>query len=243
MLICIYQFAAENVASQRVFDVKNVSISVFIDIKLTAKEDRHMLGKTHFVVGITAGLALLAPGSLQELIVGTGAATIGSVISDIDVDTSESHEKADTIIAVALVAATAVVAVEEIWHIGLFDHLMQNSSALRITTGIAGFLILCAYGKEQPHRSFMHSIAALGLLTGCVYIFFPVAAPYFAIAFLTHLILDLTNKKKMKLFWPSKQGLSLGLFTAQGWINQVLFGVGSLTAVGMFIYMLVQCVL
>jgi inner membrane protein len=70
-----------------------------------------------------------------------------------------------------------------------------------------------------------------------------VAAPYFAIAFLTHLILDLTNKKKMKLFWPSKQGLSLGLFTAQGWINQILFGVGSLTAVGMFIYMLVKCVL
>jgi inner membrane protein len=199
-----------------------------------------MLGKTHFVVGITAGLALLHPGSIQELIVGAGAAAVGSVISDIDVDTSESRERADTIIAVALVAATAVVAVEEIWHIGVYERLMQNSSAVRIVIGIAGFLCLCAFGKEQPHRSFMHSVTALGLLTGCVYIFFPMAAPYFAIAFLSHLILDLLNKKRMKLFWPSKQGFSLGLFTAQGWINQILFGVGSLTAVGSFLYMLVQ---
>ena len=52
-----------------------------------------MLGKTHMAVGVAAGLLVLQPKNLQELILGTGVSAIGSVISDIDVGTSESHKE------------------------------------------------------------------------------------------------------------------------------------------------------
>lgn len=40
-----------------------------------------MLGKTHMAVGTAAGLLIMQPQNITELILGTGAAMIGSVIS------------------------------------------------------------------------------------------------------------------------------------------------------------------
>ena len=57
-----------------------------------------MLGKTHMAVGTAAGLLIMQPQNITELILGTGAAMIGSVISDIDIGTSDSHKEADKII-------------------------------------------------------------------------------------------------------------------------------------------------
>ena len=46
-----------------------------------------MLGKTHMAVGVASSLLLLPPSNIQELVLGTGAAAVGAVISDIDVGT------------------------------------------------------------------------------------------------------------------------------------------------------------
>ena len=59
-----------------------------------------MLGKTHMAVGVAASLLLLQPRTLPELILGAGAAAVGSVISDINCGTSESSRRADQIILI-----------------------------------------------------------------------------------------------------------------------------------------------
>jgi inner membrane protein len=133
------------------------------------------------------------------------------------------------------------VAVEEIWHIGIYDRLMQNSNILRMIAGIAGFLVLSAFGKVQPHRSFMHSIVALFLMSWCVHIFFPPAMPYFAVGFASHLAIDLLNKKREQLFWPVKKGISFGVCSASGTVNQIMMVIGSLCAAGLFLYLLWHC--
>ena len=132
-----------------------------------------MLGRTHFFIGTAAALAVLQPQTVPVLVTGAGAAAIGSLISDIDVGTS------------------------------------------------------------QPHRSFMHSFAALALLTACVDIIYPDASAYFAVGFLSHLVLDVLNRKPEKLLWPWKKGFCLGLCSARGVVNRALLGVGmaSLTVI------------
>lgn len=50
--------------------------------------EKTRLGKTHMAVGTAAGLLIMQPQNITELILGTGAAMIGSVISDIDIGTS-----------------------------------------------------------------------------------------------------------------------------------------------------------
>jgi inner membrane protein len=199
-----------------------------------------MLGKTHLVIGVTASLAILQPASVPELVIGTGAAAVGAVISDIDSGTSSSHREADKIIITVALVLAAVAVVESVFHIGICQRLMQHNSIARILSGLAGFLLLSIFGMTQPHRSFMHSVPALVLLSACVEICFPMAVPYFFVAFLSHLLTDLLNKKGERLLWPLKNGFSLGLWSSRGLINALLFGIGSITAPVMFLLSLAR---
>ena len=68
------------------------------------------------------------------------------------------------------------------------------------------------------------------MLTGCVDVIYPDAAPYFAVGFLSHLALDLLNRRSVKLFWPWKKGYCMGICSSRGWINHLcmLAGMGIL---------------
>ena len=185
-----------------------------------------MLGKTHMAVGVTASMLLFQPNTLPELIFGAGAAAIGSVISDIDCSSSESSRRADKIIFAAETIVIGIAAVEAHWHIGLYQKLMSNSSVSRIILACAAFLAICAYGKKTPHRSFMHSFLAGGLLSSSVAVFLPMLVPYFGAAFLSHLILDLLNRKGEQLFYPYQKRFSLGICSASGLINKIFLLCG-----------------
>lgn len=192
-----------------------------------------MLGKTHMAVGVSASLLFLQPRTLSEMVLGTGAAVIGSVISDIDIGTSDSHKGADHIIAITTLTIIITVIAECVWHIGIYQKFVQNSSLMHIFPSAALFLLICAFGKEQPHRSFMHSFLAFGLLTGCVDVFLPLLAPYFGIAFLSHLTLDVFNRRRERLLYPLKKGFCLNLCSSKGMVNQILFRAGFLLSVGL----------
>ena len=189
-------------------------------------------------VGVASSLLLLPPANIQELVLGTGAAAVGAVISDIDVGTSDSHKEADKIIAVFVLIVAAMIAVEYIWHLGLYNKIVRNTNTERIVMAVAGFLLICAFGKEQPHRSFMHSFLGLVSLTGCVTVFLPMVAPYFAVAFLSHLAIDFLNKRGLKLLFPIKKGFSLDLCSSKGLINRCLLGIGTVASVALFIFRL-----
>ena len=180
-----------------------------------------MLGKTHMAVGVAASLLLLQPRTLPELILGAGAAAVGSVISDIDCGTSESSRRADQIIFVSETIIIGIAAVEAHWHLGLYQRLMSNSSVSHIVLACAAFLAVCAYGKKTPHRSFLHSFLAGGLLMSCVGVFLPMLVPYFGIAYASHLALDFLNHKGEQLLYPYRKRFSLGICSASGLVNRL----------------------
>ena len=132
----------------------------------------------------------------------------------------------DKVMAVTVSVIGLMLFLEYKFHLGIYERLMKNSSIMRVLTGGILFLIICTYGKDQPHRSFMHSLVAGFMLTCCVNIVYPDAGPYFAVAFLSHLALDLLNYKRVKIFWPLKKGYSLKFCSADGWVNRLLLWLG-----------------
>ena len=76
-----------------------------------------MTGKTHWAVGTAAALCVARPTELREWVLCVSAAAVGSVISDIDVTTSDSRETLNRITAVAVLAAAAAGIAEalEMW--------------------------------------------------------------------------------------------------------------------------------
>lgn len=190
-----------------------------------------MLGKTHLAVGIAASFAVLQPTSLPELMVGLGAAAVGALISDIDVDTSSSHNDADVITTMTVISVVLVIVLDKLFDIGVYRILREKSNLGRVIAGALLFVGVCAYGKETPHRSFMHSILALVILFGLVGLILPMAAPYFAVAFLSHLAIDMLNTKHVRLLYPLPGGFCLGLCHANGMVNGLLFLAGCVVAV------------
>lgn len=190
-----------------------------------------MLGKTHMAVGIAATLAITQPSGISELLLAVGAGSLGALISDIDVGTSNSHRDADKITALSVVVVLAVFALDYFCNTQIIERIIGSSGYLRIIAGLLLFIGICAFGKEQPHRSFMHSFLALILLSFALGLIWEKTVIYFAVGFLSHLATDIFNKKKVRLLYPLKGGVSLGLFHAYGLANDIFFAVGSIIAV------------
>lgn len=189
-----------------------------------------MLGKTHTAVGVGTALLILQPQALPELLAGTAAAVIGSTISDIDASRSGSHKEMNRVIAITAAAVVGVALLDTLLHTGIAQRLMNHANLARVIIALLAFVGICAFGERQPHRSFMHSILAGILLTAVLGAILPMAAPYFALAFSSHLLLDSLNYKKVRFFYPVKGGFCLKICPADGLGNRILFGVGSVAA-------------
>lgn len=186
-----------------------------------------MLGKTHLAIGTAAALAIVQPVTISQLIIGITAAAVGAIISDIDVDTSISSRGANKVAGIYVTMIFIAVIVECLFHVGIVSLIQKNSMWMRIATGIALFMSICAFGKMQPHRSFMHSLLALVILSGSVALICQAAVPYFAIAFISHIVADLFNYKKVRLFYPLQKGVSFKMCHAKGFVNSALFVMGT----------------
>lgn len=186
-----------------------------------------MTGKTHLAVGTAAAVCVTRPGDLSKLLLCLGTAAVGSVISDIDVTTSESREDLNKITAITVITAVVLAFAEWKWNVGIAELFQRESNIFRIVVGFLLFLGVCTFGKNQPHRSFMHSIPALIILSGIIYEIFPQIAPYFAVAMGSHMLIDMLNYKNVRILYPLKFGISLDLCHANGALNKLLFYVGS----------------
>lgn len=195
-----------------------------------------MTGKTHVSVGLATSILVTQPNTLKEFIFCIGVASIGSVISDIDVKTSESHTEINRVLGFTTILVIISAALEIYFHIGILKAFQNDSNLMRLLLGVSLFLGVCAYGKNQPHRAFMHSLLATALLTGAVYTLLPDAAIYFAISMLSHIAIDTLNYKKVSLFYPLPWRICFRICHARGFVNKIMFQISSLLATGGILY-------
>lgn len=199
-----------------------------------------MLGKTHMAVGIASTLAVTQPGNITEMVLAVGAGAFGGLISDIDVGTSESHRDADKIVFLSAIVVLAVILIDHFLQTGIASRVIQSSGYGRVIIGTLLLIGICAFGKEQPHRSFMHSFLALILLCFAIGLVWEKTVLYFAVGFLSHLVIDIFNKKKVRLLYPLKGGVAFGVFHAHGLANRILFILGSVVVVLEIVLFLVR---
>lgn len=182
-----------------------------------------MLGKTHMAVGVATSLVVTNPTTITEFVLGSGIGIVGAVISDIDVGTSESHKEADKIIALVTLIMIAVGMLDFFGGLGIWEKIKQNGVWYPKVIALLAFVGICAYGREQPHRSFMHSFLALGLLSVTMLFIYEPMVKYFVIGFISHIALDVFNYKKVRLLYPVKKGVCFKLAHSNGLVNDAAF--------------------
>lgn len=187
-----------------------------------------MMGKTHITVGIASAVLLTQPTTLGGCLVAIIGGSTGGIICDIEVHSNRYCR--DALYARYMVAglvAAALLADSVIR--GPATDYFRHSNPTVVLMGAGLLAGVSFFGRLQKHRTFTHSLLALVLLTiGVGMLCLPLAPP-FAIGFVSHVALDLMNKKPVQLLYPSKAGnVCLRWCYADGIANKVFLALGTL---------------
>lgn len=190
-----------------------------------------MMSRTHLTVGIAAALALSPVTDLQTCLLAAAGGAIGGVIPDVDIFNT-AHKK-DALL-VGLISFGILIG-GIVYYI--MNHLIIGDVLGHLSIfGAFCFDVLFVIGFFSDHRHFTHSILAMLLFSLSVsMICKPLMIP-FAIGFISHLALDILNKKGMHLLFPYKKGFCLKLCYADKLANKVLLIVGGMAIMTLVAY-------
>lgn len=186
------------------------------------------MSKTHIAVGIASSLLIVQPKSTTECLTAVLGGTIGGIISDVDVKSNDYCK--DALYGRLIAALMIAVVLFADWITGgeIVYSIINPDRRILVISGIILSFIWILAGMTQNHRSFTHSFLALILLSGSLYMIYPAITNSFVIGFLSHLFLDLMNKKRVQLFFPIGKGFCLGICYADKTANFV-FLLGGLS--------------
>lgn len=166
-----------------------------------------MNGKTHTAVGVATALAVptligASYESVPAFVMSAGVAAFAAVMPDIDIPSSKNASK---YVSVAYIGITGMLILALLNLIG-YNPLNLQSFNSKTVVGLLALGGLVIFGSKRPHREFTHSAMALALFTGAFYLIMPEYAVPFGLAYCSHIVIDLFNKKDVHLLWPCNFG-------------------------------------
>ncbi len=183
-----------------------------------------MMSKTHLCVGALWALAI-APNNPIACTAAIAMGGFGGVAPDVDIVSLKSKNDVLVCQLTGLIGAACLLYASKLFDFGIG----LNPNEEEVWMGGAGFVFLYLIGAWTNHRSFTHSILALFLFTVCVNLISPSLAVYFAIGYLSHLMLDLLNRRGIQLFFPLDSRICLHLCYAKGAANRFLMSASLIT--------------
>lgn len=192
------------------------------------------MSKTHLSIGMAAALAVSPFTDINSCLLVLAGGAIGGVIPDVDI--LDDDYKCDALIGELLSFGLLALAVfiNHINHISILSSIKDHKWLAII--GGAAFLILWMIGLSCDHRDFTHSFLSMALFTVSIaLLYLPLTLP-FAMGYFSHLLLDILNKKKIRLFFPHEGGICLGLCYASKIGNTVFMILGFIATAGLLVY-------
>ena len=201
--------------------------------------DKTMMGKTHLFMGITAAAVLTRPDTVGGCLAALMGGAVGGVLSDIDVKSGKGRRDDPDARIMAGGICVLALGVDHLMGGGILAEL-NACGRERLYLGLGLLALLCMVGYFQPHREFTHSFLALILFSGAVGLFSTTVQPAFAAGFLSHIVLDVLNKKPVRLLFPVGTGFCLKLCYADKGTNRGLLCFGMAFTVLFCLYMLMM---
>lgn len=183
-----------------------------------------MLGKTHITTGIASALMITQPNTVPEVIGTMLGGAIGGWIVDIDIKDREiDREKVYNCIIDALFIGAFIIADYLIGN-GMCKYV-QDNWGVKVWGALMAIAILMLIGFNTRHRTFTHSLIGMVLFGISTWLFCEPITISFLIGYMSHLILDLFNKKGLQLFFPLKWKFCLKICHADKRANRIIFWI------------------
>ncbi|MEE1411912.1 MAG: metal-dependent hydrolase [Bulleidia sp.] len=184
-----------------------------------------MMEPTHFTLGIATALAITHPRTVPGIVAAIVGGGVGAILPDIDIKGNVTVTKRriyDRIICLIFIGVTILL--DFIWGDGMCEYVASQWN-VPVKMALLSLIILYVIGLNSGHRKFTHSILGAVLYSGLMYIFCRPIFLSFVTGYLSHMLIDLFNKKGEQLFWPIKWYPRFNLCESNGKTNQVLFWI------------------
>lgn len=179
--------------------------------------------KTHVMCANLVSLYLMKPDSISSLLVTSAFATLGGLVPDVDLKDSTSDKLFDRLMTSLITIVAMSFLIKYFFDINLYCKIKERADIFNYLISICLFIVVAYFGSKSSHRSFTHSIFGLLIYSGILFYGFGFGViPYF-ISHLSHIILDLFNRKGVALFYPSKFRFCFDLCDSNGKVNKFLF--------------------
>lgn len=189
-----------------------------------------MLGKTHLAVGIATALAISQPHTARVCFAAIIGGAVGGVLPDVDTMRTDGKLGAPQTQAFAAAVTASLLLLDSILGTGLWKGLVgRDNQTMLIGGGL--FIALWIWGYFSDHRSFTHSILAMCLFAGAVNIIYPPFSVAFLVGYGSHLLLDLLNRRPLRVLYPLDSGMCFGLCYSNKTANTIFLYAGCLAAV------------
>lgn len=189
-----------------------------------------MDGKTHAPIGTATALLVMQPTKPEDIIVTAAVGAFSGLLADVDVGGKVVHY-----IKRIIEAFIGIIAFFMIQALVTGDSMVNSINRSGFAINLLGLAMLIAfsiYGGTQPHRGFTHSIIACIAASACAYLIFGEIAKAFVAGYVSHIVVDLFNKKGEQLLWPLKGRWCFGLCTASGVVDISLRAFACIVSVG-----------
>ena len=185
--------------------------------------------KTHVACANLVSLSLIRPSSIGELLITIGVSTLGGLLPDVDLKDSTSDKLFDRLMTSLITIIIMSIIINHYFNINLYNIIKEYNNIYNYIVCICLFITMSYLGSKTSHRSFTHSLLGSFIYSAIIsYSFNDKIVLIFFISYLSHIILDLLNKKGIELFYPLKIRLSLNLCEVKGTVNKILFIVSSI---------------
>lgn len=128
-----------------------------------------------------------------------------------------------------LVTAAIVVKVTE-WVLTIYWRPIRLRLIIQIIAVVL-FVQLCKYAKKEYRNTFGHSFIGLLAFSTPIFMIFPHYFLYFSAAYFSHIMLSMLECEGVKIFYPNKKKVALGLVRYGGVLAKIL---GVLFAIALF---------
>ena len=172
---------------------------------------------THISVANALSLVSLRPTSIGGLISTVVGASLGGGIPDYD---ANKDKKADYFLVGS--GLLLIIAFIMGYILNIKCLIIDDKPLYTVITGIILILITCLYGRRMGHRTFLHSICGLAIFSLIFYFCLTPLFISFVIGMVSHILLDITTIKQVKVFYPSNYGISLKKSVYNGKLNKIL---------------------
>ena len=180
--------------------------------------------KTHIMCANAVSLGLVRPTTISGLLITVSFATLGALLPDVDLKDSVPDKIFDKLMASLITIVVMSFIIKFLFNIDLYCKIRECSDIFSYIISISIFIVMAYLGSKTSHRSFTHSILGCIIYTSILsYCFNKTAIFSFVFAYISHITLDLFNKKGIAILYPSKYRFAFKLCDSSGKVNKILF--------------------